>query len=201
MLCLKDGTDRILREHLASLQHGEEKAQIIETALTFIRNDIAMFDLGPKSYPTRKSTTDIEKQLKIVPANLQMFLRPILKTDERVAVWGQNFIKACRPKSGMLPYQMGIAVQLSHQFGSKWMLHKLHLLGYTESYSEIQNYKYSYLNSRGENDVSSTTNDVLETIVEGIPDQNDGETEVDAALGDKLYWRKSTKVECQLTIM
>ena len=96
MLYLKDGTNRILREHHANLQHGEEKAQIIKTALKFTCNDIAMIDLDPKSYPTPKSTTDIAKQLEIVPANLQMFLRPILKTDERVAVWGQKFMKACR---------------------------------------------------------------------------------------------------------
>ena len=70
----------------------------------------------------------------------------------------------------MLLYQMGLAGQLSHQFGSKWMLNKLHLFGYTESYSEIQNHKYCYLNSRGENNVSGTANDAVETIVEGIPD-------------------------------
>ena len=58
-------------------------------------------------------------------------------------------------------------------------------MGYTESYSEIQNYKHCYLNSTGENDVSGTANDVLETIVEGTPHQDDDETEVDAALEDQ----------------
>ena len=54
-------------------------------------------------------------------------------------------------------------------------------MGYTESYSEVQNYKHCYLNSKGENDVSGTAKDVLETIVEGTPDQDEDETEVDAA--------------------
>lgn len=45
VLCLKDGTDNILREHHANLEHGDEKTQIIKTALKFICNDIAMIDL------------------------------------------------------------------------------------------------------------------------------------------------------------
>uniref|UniRef100_UPI00358E3719 uncharacterized protein n=1 Tax=Myxine glutinosa TaxID=7769 RepID=UPI00358E3719 len=52
VLCLKDGTDNILQEHHANLDHGDEKTQIIKTALKFISNDIALIDLGPKSYPT-----------------------------------------------------------------------------------------------------------------------------------------------------
>ena len=70
-------------------------------------------------------------------------------------------------------------------------------MGYTESYSEIQNYKHCYLNGRGDNDVygtdndvlenivAGTANDVLETIVEETFDQDDDETEVDAALEDQ----------------
>ena len=64
--------------------------------------DIAMTDLYPKSYPTTHSMTDIDSQLALVPASLQTFLRPIVKIDERVAVWGQNFIKACQPRPGVI---------------------------------------------------------------------------------------------------
>ena len=100
--------------------------------------------------------TDIDSQLTLVPASLQMFLRPIVKADERVAVWGKNFIKACRPRSGVLPHQMGLPIQLANRFGSKWMLNKFHRLGYTESYKETQNYKYCFL----------ITSVILDTIVE-----------------------------------
>ena len=51
VLCLKDCTDNILREHHANLEHGDEK-HIIKTALKFICNDIAIIDLDPKSYST-----------------------------------------------------------------------------------------------------------------------------------------------------
>ncbi len=149
----------------ANIQFGDEKTQIIKTALKFICNDIATIDLDPKSYPTAHSMTDIPSHLALVPESLQMLLRPIVKTDERVATWGQNFIKAYRPRSGVLPYYMGLAIQLDHRFGSKWLINKFHQLGYTESYSEIQRYKYCFLNDN--NRVGITDNfGILGTIDE-----------------------------------
>jgi len=181
VLYLKDDTDNILREHHANLEVGDEKTQIIKTALKFICNDIALIDLYLKSYPTANMMTDIDSQLALVPASLQMFLRPIVKTDERVAVWGPNFIKPCRPRSGVLPYQMGLAIQLDHRFGSTWILDKLHRLGYTESYSETQNYKYSFLNSMT-GDGAPDTSGTIDTSVEEANDLMNDELAVDAAL-------------------
>ena len=148
VLCLKDKTSDILREHNENIACGDEKNQIIKTALKLLCNDIATIDLDRKSYPSVHSMTDIPSQLALVPESFQMFLKPILKTDERVAIWRQNFIKACWPRSGVLPYQMGLAIQLDHRYGSKWMLDKLHQLGYTESYAETHNYKYCFLNNK-----------------------------------------------------
>ena len=191
VLCLKDGTDNILREHHANLEHRDEKTQIIKTALKFICNDIAMVDLDPLSYPTAHSMSDINSQVALVPMSLQMFLRPIVKTDERVAIWGQNFIKACRPRSGVLPHQMGLAI-LDHRFGSKWMLDKLHRLGYTESYAETQNYKYCFINSRSGDDAPDTSC-TLDTIVEETDDQISDEVVVDAALDDQSVMTSSER--------
>ena len=70
VLCLSYGTDSILHEHHANLEHGDEKTQIIKTTLKFICNDIAMLDLDPKSYPTSHSMADINSQLALVPAEL-----------------------------------------------------------------------------------------------------------------------------------
>ena len=183
VLCFRDKTSNILREHRANVQFGDEKTPIIKTALKLICNDIATIDLDAKSYPTAHSMTDIPSQLALVPESLQMFLRPIVKTDERVAIWGQNFIKSCRPRSGVLPYHMGLAIQLDHRFGSKWMLNKLHRLGYTESYAETQNYKYCFLNSRNGVGISDASG-ILGTIVEETNDLIDDEVEVDIQLDD-----------------
>ncbi len=190
VICFKDRTSTILREHHANLQQsGEEKSQIIKTALKLICNDIATINLDPKTYPATQTMADISSQLALVPESLQMFLRPILKTDEKVAIWGQNFIKACRPMSGVLPYQMGLTIQLDHRFGSKWMLNKLHQLGYSESYTELQNYKYCYLMNKKKD----STPDPLDTIVEETDAQINAETDVEAEVG---IWIATD--ECQI---
>ena len=181
MICFKDKTSTILREHHANLQLGEEKNQIIKTALKLICNDIATINLDPKTYPTVQNMGNISSQLALVPESLQMFLRPILKTDEKVAIWGQNFIKAYWPRSGVLPYQMGLAIQLDHKFGSKWMLNKLHRLGYSESYAELHNYKYCFLNNK-KRVCTSNSSGTLDTIVEETDDQINAEFEVDVEL-------------------
>ena len=61
------------------------------------------------------------------------------------------------------------------------MLNKLHRLGYTESHSETQNYKYCFLNGRS-GDGAPDTSDTLDTIVEESGDQINDEVAVDAAL-------------------
>ncbi len=91
VLCFRDKTSNILREHHANLQSGDEKTQ---TALKLICNDIATIDLDPNSYPTAHNITDIPSQLALVPESLQMFLKPIVKTDERVCSFGQK-MKMC----------------------------------------------------------------------------------------------------------
>ena len=83
--------------------------------------------------------TDIPSQLALLPESLRIFLKRILKTDERVATWEQNFIKAYWHRSGVIPYQMGLAIQLDHRFRSKWLLNKLHRFGYTDTKLQILN--------------------------------------------------------------
>jgi len=56
-------------------EDGDEKTQIIKTALKFICNDIAMIDPRYEVILHHACTmTDIDTQLALVPASLQMFL-------------------------------------------------------------------------------------------------------------------------------
>ncbi|KAJ8410714.1 hypothetical protein AAFF_G00186710 [Aldrovandia affinis] len=183
VLCLKDKTSNIPREHHANAEFGDEKTQIIKTALKFICNDIY---LDPKSY----SMTDIARQLALVPESLQ--------TDEtdsedrrKSSHLGAELHKglSASVRGIAIPdgaYIMGLAIQLDHRFGSKRMLNKLHRLGYTESYSETQSYKYCFLNDRngvGISDASGALGTIVEETDDQI-DQIDDEVEVDAKLED-----------------
>ena len=80
---------------------------------------------------------------------------------------------------------MGLAIQLDHRFGSKWMLNRYHRLGYTESYTETQNYKHCSINSRSRDDVQDTSG-TLDTIVEETDEQINDDVAVDAALDAAL---------------
>ena len=65
---------------------------------------------------------------------------------------------------------MGLTIQLYYRFGSKWMLNKLHLLGYMESYAETQDYKYCFFINRNGVGISVTiieeTNDLVDDEVQ-----------------------------------
>ena len=64
---------------IADLEHGNDKDQIIKSALKFMCNGIAMIDLHLKSYPTAHSMTDIDCQLALVPERLHKFLHRLSK--------------------------------------------------------------------------------------------------------------------------
>ena len=84
------------------------------------------------------------KHYPLVPDLLKLFLSYFL-TGDILDTWAQNLIKSMRPCSGILPCQLGLAAQLDHQFGSKWLIDRLHRLKICESYMELQNYKWSVI--------------------------------------------------------
>ena len=91
------------RQHSArayNLEHGEEKTQITKTALKFIYT----MTLPVLIYIRNHTRAHAWWLTSIVNWHLflrafRCSLRPIVKTDERVANWGKIFIKACRPWS------------------------------------------------------------------------------------------------------
>ena len=76
---------------------------------------------------------------------------------------------------------MGLAIELDKTFGSKWLLNKLHRLGYTESYTETHNYKYCLLNDSNKVEISgaSGTPGVFDVATD---EEIDDEMEVDVEL-------------------
>ena len=148
VLCFKDSTANIIREYHENNNEEDEKTKIIKTAVKFIQNDISLAVMNKSYYPSLLQMTDLEHQLSMVPESLKIFLLPLVKTEKRVAAWGQSIIKTCRPRSGVLPHTLRFALQLDHRFGSKWLIDELHNLGLCESYQEVGNYKYCYLRNK-----------------------------------------------------
>lgn len=169
---LKDTTKAILRDYrqqvinpLQTIDDAALKELTISTAIHLICGDLARVPLDRKQYPSVDSMTNTQSQLALIPDSLKQLLKAIVKTDEKVAMWGQNLLKAYRPRSGVMPSQLGLTIQLDHMFGSKWLIDCIHHLGYSESYVELHHYKYCYLNVK--NGCGSMDQDTIITDEDG----------------------------------
>ena len=69
--------------------------------------------------PSITEMIDPDRQLELVPESVKLLLRPLSKSDIKVAFWGQNLIRCSRPRSGVVPLPLRFALQLDHRLGSK----------------------------------------------------------------------------------
>ena len=60
---------------------------------------------------------------------------------------GQSIIYAARPKYAFTQILFGLAIELDHVFGSRWLAEQLSRLGFCISYEEVTRYKQSVLQS------------------------------------------------------
>ena len=97
VLCFKDLTDSIIREHQNN-KNDDDKTKIIKSAVKLIQNDIALVNMNSSLYPSVNATTDLGGQLKLIPGSLKLFLKPLLQQDRRVYFWSQSIIKKSRPR-------------------------------------------------------------------------------------------------------
>ena len=127
------------REQQDDLDINEEQMNIIKTAAKLIKNDLKSIPTSSDSYPT--ITTDAESHVRYLPASLSTFLS--LLTSEKnnalkVASIGQAIVQAARPRVVISPLQIGLAVQLHHNFASRFLIDTLHHHGFCSSYQDVQ---------------------------------------------------------------
>ena len=170
MLCFKDMTANIIREHHENIE-DDDKTKIIKSAVKLIQNDIAVLNMDYSVYPSFNGMIDLDRQLSLIPESLKLFLKPLLKHDRRVAFWGQSIIKTSRPRSGVLPILMRFALQMELRFVSKWLLDEMHFFGFSESYYEVSNYKYCFIHDKFKVKIKSSN--WLETIIEEEEPEDD----------------------------
>ena len=54
-------------------------------------------------------------------------------------------VYSTRPRSVIPPIPIGVGIEMDHIFGSKWLINKLSLLGFSVSYDEVNRYKQSVI--------------------------------------------------------
>ena len=139
VLYFKDMSASIIREYHDNTE-DDDKTKIVNTAVKLIKNGISLLEVDGSVYHSIAEMTDPDRQLELVPESVKLLLRPLLKSDIKVAFWGQNLIRCSRPRSRMVPLPLRFALQLDHRFGYKWHLNELHSFGLCESYNETSQY-------------------------------------------------------------
>ena len=111
---------------------------IIRTASKLIKNDIKLIETSNEVYPLIEK--EPETNANFLPYTLKLFLEgiPVDRDNVNLASIGQAIIQAARPRGFLVPLQIGLAVQLHHNFASRFLMDTLHRYGFCSSYPEVQ---------------------------------------------------------------
>ena len=67
----------------------------------------------------------------------------------KIASIGQAIIQAARPRVLIAPLQIGLAVQMHHHYGSKFLIDSLNSHGFCSSYTEVTKFEMSAAQTKG----------------------------------------------------
>ncbi|GFS26848.1 hypothetical protein ElyMa_007067800 [Elysia marginata] len=137
------------------------KKNIIETAARLIKNDINSVIASKDNYPKPEEIGSLVHNIAFVPDSLQFLLKSLFcgkDNDLKIASVGQAIMQATRPRAFIAPLQIGLSVQMHHQFASKFLLDTLYQLGFSSSYSETKRFELCAALAQ-QTDVPGVTND------------------------------------------
>ena len=136
VVCFKDDVPEIVRKFTENAAFTNEY-EIMNVCAKILQKKIKISNMNAKVYPSPENLSELSPE---VPEELRYFLSHFFKKPEL-----QDIVKAMRPRSGPLPFLLGLGVELDHQFGSKWLIDRFHGIGLSESYKEVMNYKWNVL--------------------------------------------------------
>ena len=121
----------------------EEKIRIIETAAKLIKSDVKTVTPDGTFYPSSADMSSTDTALSYLPDSLQLLLQTMAvgNMEKRTASIGQALMQYMRPRTLIPPLQIGLAVQLHHHFGSRFLIESLHEHGFCSSYKEVQKFE------------------------------------------------------------
>ena len=100
------------------------------------------------------SNNDILSHEKHIPESLAVFLNILFSEKDaslKISSIGQAIMQATRPRLVIEPLQLGLAIQMHHMFGSRFLVDTLSNMGFCSSYSEVQKFETSAVISKQEN--------------------------------------------------
>ena len=147
-----------------------EKIHIIETAAKLLKSDIKLLKQSCDTYPD-STQISVEEALIFLPNSLQVLLEDLFAgkdSKKKVGSIGQAIIQATRPRVLVSPLQIGLAVQMHYNFGSRFLIDSLHEHGFCSSYSEVQRYEHSAALTRGTDIPNFCANDTIQYMADNV---------------------------------
>ena len=126
------------------LKDKEKDAErIVMTAAKVIMAEIREKKCDTSAYP---KTLDIHNTTgDWIAKLLKTFLQIHVRSDLRQNSIDQAIVQAAKPGSTIMQVPFGLAVQLDHVFGSRWLLDELHQLGFCSSFTAVTRFKQSVM--------------------------------------------------------
>lgn len=115
--------------------------------------------------------SSIEQNLEFIPEQLRLFLSILFvgkDVDLQLASVGQVIIQATRPRVILAPLQLGLGVQLHHQFASRFLIDSLHAHGFCYSYSTVQKYERSATATQGTDITGYTPGRFVQYVADNV---------------------------------
>ena len=123
----------------------KDAERIVTTAAKVIMAEIRETKYDTSNYPKTLDISDASSDW--IPKLLKTFLQVLIRSDLKQNSIGQIIVQAAKPKSSVMPIPFGLAVELDHVFGSKWLLDELYQLGFSSTYTEVNRFKQSAMAS------------------------------------------------------
>ena len=117
----------------------QEKIHLVKTAAKLIKSDIKDVKFKKESYPSCQEMSSVQQNLDFLPETLYLLLKELFLGKNcglKVAAIGQAIMQAARPRVLVFPLQVGLGIQMHHQFASRFLLETLNNLGFCSSYKE-----------------------------------------------------------------
>lgn len=144
IVTLKDTADHILRSYHAKPKDCDLESQrrhIIEAAARLIKSDVKAYECKNKdTYPSTDDICTTEKSLDYLPDSLRLLCTKLFVGKDistKVGAIGQSIMQAKRSRALICPLQIGLDIQMHHNFRSRYIIDVLHQLGFSSSYIEV----------------------------------------------------------------
>lgn len=125
VVTLRDTANKIMQDfyhHSKFKDAEEEKLSILTTAAKLLKSERRSINVSKDVYPSASLISSLSENLNYIPKGLLAEKENHIK----VSTIGQALMQATRPRCLLSPLQIGLAIQIHHNFGSRSLIDTLY---------------------------------------------------------------------------